>query len=307
MLGAHPAIATPQETDLFSGYVEGWRRIWADQLREAEGDWRQRRFKGLPSVLTQDEFDGFVHRFITEVYGKIMNLKPSATTLLDKDPPHSLYVELIRRHLPQARFIHLVRDGRDVVSSLIAASRGWGRSWAPKRFDEAVQMWKTYVLAARRAERLGNPYLEIRYEDLFDDGPAVLKRLFDFCLIDVSAKDCSALHERFALDRVRSQRDQPGTSIVWSGEVERRFGGAPEEPEGFLGKGKRGAWKGAWGPYERWCFERFAGDLLADLGYATADWTRTGLLQRTAYSTQEAGRLWLRQALRTAKSKLSAI
>ncbi len=307
MLGAHPDIATPQETDLFSGYIESWRRIWSDQLREAEEDWRERRFKGLPSVLTQDEFDDLIYGVIAGIYRKVMDLKPSATKLLDKDPPHSLYVDLIRKHLPDARFIHLVRDGRDVVTSLIAASKGWGRSWAPKGHEEAVQMWKAYVLAARRAELSGSPYIEVRYEDLLADGSSGLKRLFDFCLVEVSLEDCSEIYERFARDSAKSQRSRSSPSLIRGGEVRRRFGAAPEEPEGFLGKATRGGWKETWGSYERWCFDHIAGDLLEDLGYVDDEWAQIGSLRRTVFSRQEAARLWLRQLLRRAKNRLSAI
>ena len=50
MLGAHPAAATPQETDLFSRYVTPLADAWSWQLRGGPDAWRKRRFKGLPAV-----------------------------------------------------------------------------------------------------------------------------------------------------------------------------------------------------------------------------------------------------------------
>ncbi|MFQ5812216.1 MAG: sulfotransferase [Anaerolineae bacterium] len=306
MLGAHPNVVTTQETDLFSQYIEGWRRTWSDQTKGTKEEWLGFRFKGLPAILTEDEFHELMTRVVAAVYRKIMDLKPSATTLLDKDPPHSLHVDLICRYLPKARFIHVIRDGRDVVTSLMAASKGWGRVWAPSRFEDAASMWRDYVLAARQAEEKGHPYMEVRYEDLSADGAAVLKRLFDFCLVEASLADCTAIYDRFTFERMKSQPAQMSTSIVWGGEVRRRYGTALQEPDGFFGKGETGAWKETWGPYERWRFDRIAGELLADLGYADEEWSRTGFLHRKVFPVREATGLWLRHFLRSARQRVSA-
>ncbi len=307
MLGAHPNIVTAQETDLFSGYIESMRRLWSNQTRETKEEWLKIRYKGLPAVLTEDEFQVVISNVISEVYGKIRDLKPLATTLLDKDPPHSLHIDVISRYLPEPRFIHIIRDGRDVVASLVAASKGWGHLWAPRRLEEAATMWKEYVLQARHAEGLGHPYIEVRYEDLLADGAAVLKNLFEFCLVETSSEDCSAIYQRFAFNRMRSRPPQLSASIVWGGEVRRRFGTALEEPQGFFGKGKNGAWKEIWGPYERWCVDHVAGDLLADLGYVDAGWARTGFMQGKIFAVREATGLWLRQFLRRAKNRSPSI
>ncbi len=303
MLGAHPNIVTSRETHLFSAYIKSLWQAWSFHLRETLEDCKETGFSGLPTILTENEFDELIHEVISKVYRKIIDLKPSATTLLEKDPPYSLHIDLIRRYSPEARFIHIIRDGRDVVASLVAASKGWGHLWAPKRIEEAATMWKDHVLGARQAKLLGNPYIEVRYEDLLADGSAVLKKLFDFCLIETSSEDCSAIYQRFAFNRVRSQPPEESASIVWGGEFRRRFGTALEEPQGFFGKGKNGAWKEIWGPYERWRVDHVAGDLLADLGYVDEDWIRTGLLRRKIFSMREATRPWLRQFLRRARSR----
>jgi hypothetical protein len=72
--------------------------------------------------------------------------------------------------------VHLVRDGRNVVPSLIEVPH------APKRFPDAVGYWRARVLAGRRAgEQLGpDRYREIRYEDLVADPAARLEELCTF-------------------------------------------------------------------------------------------------------------------------------
>jgi hypothetical protein len=91
---------------------------------------------------------------------------------------------------PGARFIHLLRDGRDVAASVIG--RGWaGNAWAAAaRWEEAESLWEG--LAPRLApERV----LEVRYERLVADPEAALRRLaaflgvaFDPAMLDVASR-----------------------------------------------------------------------------------------------------------------------
>jgi hypothetical protein len=92
----------------------------------------------------------------------------------DKTPQHVLHLELLTRSFPSARVVHLVRDGRNVVPSLLEVPHG------PTRYTEGVDYWRARVLAGRQAgEALGpSRYVEIRYEDLVEDPEA---RLRDLC------------------------------------------------------------------------------------------------------------------------------
>jgi hypothetical protein len=94
----------------------------------------------------------------------------------DKTPQHVLQIDLLARSFPGSRFVHLVRDGRDVVPSLLEGRHG------PTRFPGAVEYWRSRVLAGRRAgERLGpSRYHEIRYEELVADPEAKLAQMCAF-------------------------------------------------------------------------------------------------------------------------------
>ena len=76
---------------------------------------------------------------------------------------------MVAEFAPDARVVHLVRDGRDVTASLVAASGGWGHRWAPRSFADAARVWTSHVTGAREAVVSGLAYLEVRYEDLVED------------------------------------------------------------------------------------------------------------------------------------------
>ena len=80
----------------------------------------------------------------------------------DKTPRYVRKLELISRVFPEARFVHVIRDGRDVALSLLE------RDWGPKTIEQAASLWRKRVRAGRRAGAiLGRRcYIEVRYEDL---------------------------------------------------------------------------------------------------------------------------------------------
>lgn len=100
----------------------------------------------------------------------------------DKTPIYALMVGPLAELLPESRFIHLIRDGRDVA-------RSYGRvPWGPRTFSAAMVRWSRHVAAARSAGRtLGRDrYLEVRYEDVVRQPEQVLVHLCEFAEISYS-------------------------------------------------------------------------------------------------------------------------
>ncbi|HET7568446.1 MAG TPA: sulfotransferase [Gaiellaceae bacterium] len=300
LLGAHPGVVTAQENDLFDQFVAPWRAAWEYQLPADAETWRRRRHKGLPAVLREEEFDALLAGAIERVHAATRALKPEASVLVDKTPGNVLHAELILRFLPDARFVHVVRDGRDVVCSLRRAGRGWGAEWASQALVDNARAWRARVEAGHGIASLADAYREVRFERLAaGEGAAEeLGRLFAFCGVEATAAECARIlaeHELGAEAR---------SSLVWGGEVVARLGGPPEEPEGFAGEGGVGAWRRELGARERLVVERYAGDLLRELGYAGDDWPGVAPLARGV----ALGRLALERArLRTGRALRGAL
>jgi hypothetical protein len=270
-LAAHPEIASSTETDLFSAYLGPWLSRWNAEM--ADFDRPEARLKGLSAILDEQQFVELLAVTARHVYVQVAARKPGARLVLDKTPAHSLLMSQIANVFPAARFIHIIRDGRDAAQSLKVASEGWGRSWAPSAIADAAEMWAQFVGAAQAAGgRLGDRYLELRYEDLSaNPEPAI-----DRCLRFLGINDAAAM-------RLQCGPSDESDSLIWGGELLKRRGAPPPEPDGFVGKGGSGAWRERWTPRDREAFRIVAGQTLIELGYeSSSGWTAAGRSARVA-------------------------
>jgi hypothetical protein len=117
-------------------------------------------------------------------------LHPHARYWGDKYPhyaseQHAGCLDLIVALFPQTRFIHIIRDGRDVVASLLRKRHPDGRPWVD--FEGAHRKWTTDVERGCAFGRSLPParYFELRYEELIRDDEALARRLFEHLGIEI--------------------------------------------------------------------------------------------------------------------------
>jgi hypothetical protein len=94
----------------------------------------------------------------------------------DKTPGYAEQVDLLSRLFPEARFVHLIRDGRDVALSMMDLGR------LHRRAATVAFFWRRRIgVAKSKGQLLGSRrYLELRYESLVEDPERELKRLCGF-------------------------------------------------------------------------------------------------------------------------------
>lgn len=94
----------------------------------------------------------------------------------DKTPHFSFQVPLIASLFPNAKFIFIYRDGRDVANSLLE------RKWGPNNIWAAAKYWGTCCNALIESENIipKNRLLSIRYENLLEAPEPILQRLLEF-------------------------------------------------------------------------------------------------------------------------------
>jgi hypothetical protein len=100
----------------------------------------------------------------------------------DKTPKYVKDMARLTDLFPEARFVHIVRDGRDVVLSFQSLT------WGPDAAIEAALRWRNWVeLGQAVGNELGqDKYMEVRYEELVADAPAVLQDVCSFLSLDYS-------------------------------------------------------------------------------------------------------------------------
>lgn len=115
--------------------------------------------------------------------------------LLEKNPRNTLRVPYVRAIFPDAKFIHIIRDGRDVACSMVPGCGGddWGHLKPPswKRFFSenagAVRCALAWTESMHIAlQDLGAaPHLQVRYEDLVREPVEEAHRLCDYLELDM--------------------------------------------------------------------------------------------------------------------------
>lgn len=264
LLASHKAIVTGQETGLFDAYLGPMLRAYE---RDLDPEKTGRSPLGLGCYMTRDEFDGTVRQFLNSALEHIFADVGAGELFVEKTPSHALYIPEITALLPEARFVHVVRDGRDVVASLLAASRSWGAGWAPSRPVDAARMWLAHVRAARRGGLpLGaSRFLEIRYEDLRADPQKVLGRVVaPFVGVDWSRDE---VESALVQTSPEVQRAGKGRKLPLRGEAALRYGEVAREPQEFIRSAGKKTWRESLGPVDRLLVWRLMRRTLSDFGY----------------------------------------
>ena len=107
--------------------------------------------------------------------------KEGKTRWCEKTPQYVQHIGRLAEVYPQAKFIHMIRDGRDSAAS-------FNRRW--KRTPElTIFRWKKVIRDGRRqGELLGSDrYIEVHYEHLTTDTETWLRRICEFLQVDWNA------------------------------------------------------------------------------------------------------------------------
>lgn len=189
MLDAHPSLAIPPESHFIAPMWKVRRRYErngsVDAARMTADIVRGHRFRewGIDAEvvrrrvneLRSPSFAGVIDAVFTAYAAEKGKHRWG-----DKTPNYALDVATLAGIFPAARFVHLVRDGRDVALSLLQMP------WWPRTLPEAARVWSHWTRTARAEGRaLGDDrYLEVRYEELVDRPERELRRICELAGLD---------------------------------------------------------------------------------------------------------------------------
>lgn len=254
MLDAHPELAVPWESHFIVPMWKTRRRYTTPSGVDAHrmvrviadtpmfGQWKvpdeilHRRIGALERPGFADVIDA-VFMSYAESRGK--------RRWGDKTPIYVRSIPLLARLFPTARFVHVIRDGRDAALSYLSVPWGPGDIWS------AARRWRLDVSAGRRAGSTlpTSRYLELRYEDVVHDPRSALERICD--LADLPFAEEMLEYHRSASERLSSPDD-----------TRAYHQSATKPPTAGLRD-----WRIQMSPEALIAFEGVAGDLLTQLGY----------------------------------------
>lgn len=198
----------------------------------------------------------------------------------ENSPEAILYLPLIKRLIPEALVVHIIRDGRDVATSL-----GQLRYVRPFPWEERYNImgcglyWEWIVQKGRRfGQALGPDYMELHFEDLLARPQETLDQVGRFIDQPLDYKSI----QRIAYGSV----SKPNTSFQ-NQDPNARFNPV-------------GRWKTSFSEAEVEHFEALVGGTLQELGYSltTESPRRTNILSRKAtrllHRSFFSGKFWFK-------------
>jgi hypothetical protein len=177
----------------------------------------------------------------------------------DKTPLHLGCMPVLAAALPEARFIHIIRDGRDVAASV----RGLPFAPGDGSIEAIAADWRDRIAQARRDAAGLEHAREVHYERLVREPEPVLRELCDFLELPFDRAMLRA-HERAAdvMARLPATRRVDGRTTTRAERIARHAHlGHPPDPT------RAGRWRETLTADEAARFESVAGGLLAELGY----------------------------------------
>jgi LPS sulfotransferase NodH len=254
MLHSHPRIALPTETKFvlpaYTARCE-FGDLAESKNRRALAEWitGDRSTKGhelgldagevVEEIVTGPPTLGSAVGAVFRAYARLQRKARWG----DKRPSYARYAGPLLRMFPDAQFVHLVRDGRDCVASLLEMP------WYDGDVHHAVSLWRETIDQGRRlAARLGpDTYYELQYERLVADPTDELTRL------------CGFLGEDF--DPAMTHPEGLARQIVPS---RKRWHGRTRDE---VTTGRIGSWAERLDPWEISLAEAAFGERLAEYGY----------------------------------------
>lgn len=237
MLSSHPNIAIPYEAIQFSKMLN-LKNPWAIQWSRGDYEFAVDRFLAHPFVqdwrISRDQIlerlkgkKIIKYKDIIESAYQAYAIKQGKTRWADKTPSNTFDVAMIKREFPNAQFIHIVRDGRDVY---LSCKKRWGNQSSRLDIQKAAKKWAGWVWTAyRHTERLGTDrYLLIKYEDLVSDPEKTLMNICAFlgeeyssCMLEYHKKETWVLKEERQHFELLSRPPEPSRAYVWKKEMSR--------------------------------------------------------------------------------------
>jgi Sulfotransferase family len=195
LVDTHPHIAIIHQSRFIPNFFEKRRGLTpeglvttklVDRLLEARGVKNLETSREMLESLVDAGEPVSYSTFVTgvfDLYGKVQGKR----LVGDKTPAYVRRIPTLHALWPDAKFVHIIRDGRDVCMSAInwrKADHALGRfsTWGEDQVSTAAVWWEWHVRLGREDGGSLAPqlYHEVRYEELVSGPANTCEKLCDF-------------------------------------------------------------------------------------------------------------------------------
>jgi hypothetical protein len=268
MLDAHPGMTVPPETHFVPDLIKAAREpdaTPADALAamKAHREWGDFDFSDGEVLGWFEALDPFNAGDAVRAFYEAYAQRAGKPRWGEKTPMYVTKMRLIQKALPEARFVHVIRDGRDVALSVL------DRTVRDYTAADVARRWQRKIEKARTMAPKLRHYMEIRYEDLILDTEPTLRRICEHIELDFDPAMLD-YHERAGERLKEMKRALPATDGANELSVERRMAThamTTRPPDAD----RVSRWRHQMEESERVAFEEVAGGLLEELRYPVGE------------------------------------
>lgn len=252
LLAQHPQVCVAQQVGAVSAAAAFWRwwvqgettverRYISSVVRFGLGD-DAPRFEPL---MTYEQMLRICRSILDQTYALAAAGAEGCRVVVDKTPENARYPDFFADVLPDAYFLHVIRDPRSTFASHRHGAREFGATF-PTDPVGGAKFWTNDVRSGRSIGDLVSNYRELRYEALKANGRAELTGILEWLGLSVDPAWVDAVLAKTSVEKLQKAQ---GT------------------PKAFFRAGTVAGWKGELTSRELHTLEFHARDLMLELGY----------------------------------------
>jgi lipopolysaccharide transport system ATP-binding protein len=192
MLDAHSRICVPHELQILFEYSSNGPRLYEIFQNRTNEHYGPADFVALIEARCPHKFQEYFDykSFFERQHYPILDLKELVSTLyseiaasrskdilIEQTPWYGQRIDILHELFPDAKYIHIIRDGRDVAISFARTP------WWHDDIGQNLEMWHTEIRhITDLAQTLLKPdqIMQVRYEDFVEQPEAGLREICDF-------------------------------------------------------------------------------------------------------------------------------
>jgi hypothetical protein len=258
MLNSHSTICVPHELQILFEYSNNGPRLYEIFKEKKNEYFGPKDFVELIEARCPKKFHVYFDyknffekqqypicsfkKLVNSLYSEIAESKHKKI-FIEQTPWYGQRIDILNELFPNAKYIHMIRDGRDVAISYARTS------WWHDDIGQNLERWHTEVRQIiDSSNRILNPnqMLQVRYEDIVEQPSVELRRIcehlgvnFEYAMLDAATYIDYGLYRKFnakniisaALNEWRESKSTPtfqGSRYAWKNYLDFDFSNIPE-------------------------------------------------------------------------------